>query len=233
VNLKRTISRTAMFGAIVLGALATTPVLASTVVLDFAGLNGNSQESVQNFYNGGTGSLGSGPGVNYGITFSSNALACSGQPGGTCNTAQIPGGPGANALFFLSGAAANMTVAGGFDTGFSFYYSAVNNPGSVAVYDGADGTGNILATIALPTTADGAGIPGCFGANFCPYSAVGVAFSGTALSVAFAGAQNQIAFADVTFGSATAGGTIPEPASFALVGLSLLGLAVARRRKST
>ena len=51
---------------------------ASVYVLNFAGLNGNAEEYVDNYYNGGTGSLGSGPGPNYGISFSSNALALKG-----------------------------------------------------------------------------------------------------------------------------------------------------------
>src|SRR5471032_736692 len=89
------------------------------VILNFAGLDGNSEESVSNYYNGGLGGNGSGPGLNYGISFSSNAITCSGQPGGTCNTAEIPGGAGANILFFLSGAASTMDAMNGFNQGFS------------------------------------------------------------------------------------------------------------------
>jgi hypothetical protein len=66
---------------------------AAVVVLNFAGLNGNAQEHPLEFYNGGVGSLGSGPGPNFGISFGPDSLACSGAPGGSCNSAQIPGGP--------------------------------------------------------------------------------------------------------------------------------------------
>jgi len=214
--------------------LATTALWATSahadVILDFAGLNGDAHEGVLNYYNGGTGSFGSGPGTNYGIAFSSNALACSGLPGGTCNTALIPGGPGANALFFLDGTASTMNVAAGFTTGFSFFYSAVNQPGFVSVWDGLNGTGNLLATINLALTPN-SGDPGCLGTNFCPYTAIGVNFAGTAKSVDFGGAADQVAFADVTIGSATAGGgdtDVPEPASLLLVGVGLA--AMAKRR---
>ena len=46
---------------------------ASATVLDFEGL-GNF-EAVSNFYNGGTGGFGSGPGPNLGAVFSLDALA--------------------------------------------------------------------------------------------------------------------------------------------------------------
>ena len=219
---------TLMVGA-ALSFAAAQAANASVYVLNFAGLNGNAEEPVENYYNGGFGGDGSGPGPNYGITFTSNALSCSGQPGGTCNTAEIPGGPGANTLFFLGGGAATMNVAAGFTTGFSFYYSAVNNPGFINVWSGVNDTGTLLATLNLPTTPND-GDPGCYGTNFCPYVAINVAFAGTAESVDFGGTLNQVGFADVTLGSNTAGGA-PEPASWALMLIGVAGLGAAIRGK--
>ena len=46
---------------------------AGGTTLTFEGLK--NYEEVENYYNGGKGSKGSGPGTNYGVTFSSNALA--------------------------------------------------------------------------------------------------------------------------------------------------------------
>lgn len=213
------------------------PRASATIVLNFAGLNGNSEEGPANYYNGGTGSLGSGPGPNYGITFGADAISCSGQPGGSCNTAAIPGGPGAQIVFFVAGTGDLMNVAGGFDTGFSFYYSSPFDTGTVDVYSGVNGTGTLLASINLPLTPDGSGTAGCDAEPYCPYEAIGVSFSGTAESVNFSGVANQIGFADITLGSQTAGGggDVPEPGDLALFGFGLLaiGLGLARRRMGT
>jgi hypothetical protein len=168
---------------------------AAAIVLDFEGLE--DLESVNNFYNGGTGSNGSGPGINYGIEFGSNALALiDADAGGSGN---IGGEPSPNtALFFLSGSAV-LNSAAGFDTGFSFFYSAINNSGVVNVYDGLGATGNLLASLSLPTTPFN-GAPDPTG-QFSPFVPFGVNFNGTARSVDFGGTVNQIAFDDITFGS--------------------------------
>jgi hypothetical protein len=218
-------------------SLAASQTFAAVEVLNFAGLNGDLEEAPLEYYNGGAGSLGSTGGTNFGISFGADSLACSGQPGGACNTAQIPGGTGANALFFLTGPGDVMNVAGGFTTGFSFFYSAVNQPGVVQVYSGLNSTGTLLATLNLSVTASNASTdPNCFGAGFCPYVAAGVTFAGTAMSVNFTGTANQIGFADITLGSADAGGgtpAVPEPANLGLLlaGIGVLG-AFARRRSA-
>ena len=179
---------------------ASVPAANASIVLNFAGLNGAAEETILNYYNGGFGGDGSGPGPNYGITFGPDAISCNGGATGTCNTDQIPGGPGAQIAFFLTGPGDIVDIASGFDTGFSFFYSAINNPGDVTVWSGLDGTGTMLADLNLPTTPSSG--PGCV-KQFCPFVAAGITFSGTAMSVNFSGTQNQIAFADITFGSAT------------------------------
>lgn len=206
------------------------PAHAAVEVLDFAGLNGNAQESPLDYYNGGAGSLGSTGGPNYGVSFGADALSCSGQPGGTCNTALIPGGPGANTLFFLTGPGDVMNVAAGFTTGFSFYYAAAFEPGVVTVWSGLNGSGTLLATIDLAVTGDGSAVPGCESTNFCPYTPIGVTFAGTAESVNFSGTANQIGFADITLGSSTAG-AVPEPSGVALMLAGLGAVGAVRRRQ--
>jgi hypothetical protein len=124
-------------------------------------------------------------------------------------------------MFYLTGGASIMNVAGGFNTGFSFYYTAINNPGVVDVYDGPNGTGTLLASLNLPVTPFN-GDPDPTGA-FSPLVPIGVAFGGTAMSVAFGGVQNQIAFDNVTFGSDV---PMPEPSSLVLAAIGLLGLGV-------
>ena len=170
---------------------------AQPILLDFEGLKDS--EEILDFYNGGTGSLGS-SGTNYGVSFSPNSLAIT-ESGPGSNLGGLP--TPETGSFFLGGSANTMNVAGGFDTGLSFYYSAPFSPGFVNIYDGLDGTGTLLATINLPTTPDGASVPACNGKNNCPFVPIGLAFSGTAKSVDFGGSANLIGFDNITLGRET------------------------------
>lgn len=212
----------------VLLVLGTVVAQAGTIVLTFEGLK--DQEQVLNYYNGGFGGSGSGPGPNYGITFGSDSLSIISQCcGGTGNFDGAPSMP--TILFFLSGVGDVMDVPAGFTTGFSFFYSAPIHPGSVTVYSGLDGTGSVLASLSLPTTPDGHTFgPPCSGNyDYCPWLPIGVSFSGTAMSVNFSGTANFIGFDDVTLGSSTPG--TPEPGTLVLFGSGVLGLAGFVRRK--
>lgn len=209
-----------------LGFAATA--LADTVVLNFEGINPNypnvQTTNIENFYNGGTSSAGT-SGTNYGITFSSNAIAlCLNTPTGDCSNTSRGGygDPGSQqgALDFLTGDQTFMDDAAGFTDGFSFFYSAPFYTGSVSAYSGLDGTGTLLATINLGLTTDA----GCdssysWGADYCPFVPIGVNFSGTAESISFAGNADYIIFDDVTFGSSTPGNPspTPEPSSLAML----------------
>lgn len=205
--------------------LAVDRANAQPTVLDFEGLQ--NFEEILDFYNNGTGSLGS-SGTNYGVSFSANSLAII-ENVGSGNIGGLPSP--VTGAFFLSGAANTMNVAGGFETGFSFFYSAANNPGFVTIYDGLDGTGNVLATINLPTTPNGGGDPACNFNEFCPFVPVGVTFNGIAKSVDFGGSANQIVFdnIEITLVSRT---TVPEPASvLGLLAIGALGAGSALTRK--
>jgi hypothetical protein len=219
-----------------LGFLLAVPAYAAAapVVLTFEGIG--DVANILNFYNGGADSQGH-TGPNVGVSFASGALGLiDADAGGTGNIAREPSGQ--TVLVFLDVSSAVMTVAAGFDTGFSFFYSA--NPtfgnGTVTVFAGLNGTGNVLATSVLnaaatPQNGCGGGDP--TGSYSC-WATVGVSFAGTARSIAFGGAANFIVFDDVTFGSATpgGGGNVPEPASTMLFGMAALGAAIVRHRRA-
>lgn len=221
----------ALVGLALVAATATiSAAQAAPFVLTFEGLG--DQEAVGDFYNGGLGGNGSGPGPNYGVTFSSNSLALiDADAGGSGNFGGEPTPD--TILFFVSGPAAIMNYAAGFTDGFSFFYTAINSPGFIAVYDGLDGTGNQLALLQLPLTPIN-GAPDPTG-PFSPLVPVGVTFQGVARSIDFGGTVNQIGFDNITFGSdAPCTGPsceVPEPGSLALLGFGLVGLVASRRRR--
>jgi hypothetical protein len=211
-----------ILGLLAIIILAAYSAQANVITLTFEGLG--DETAIGNYYNGGAGG-------NFGITFGPDALAIiSGAAGGSGNFSGSPTMP--TIAFFLSGPGDVMDVAAGFDTGFSFYYSAVVYPGSVDVYDGLDGTGTLLAHLDLAVTPSG-GSPECTYGSYCPWIPVGVAFSGTAQSVVFGGSADYIGFDNITLGSGTPTPGVPEPSTITLLGLGLatgLGGMIRRRR---
>ena len=118
----------------VLIPLTITSVRADVFTLDFGGLQNG--EEVLSYYDGGFGSLGSGPGPDYGITFTPSFLAIIAVP---------PYPP--DRVGELNGPSAVMDVEGGFTNLLSFYYLASDNSGLVTTWSGLDGTGSMLASI--------------------------------------------------------------------------------------
>ena len=193
----------------ILGTIST--VARADIVLTFEGLK--NLEPINNFYNGGLGGLGSGPGPNDGIVFRSDSLAIIAiSAGGTGNISNVPSG--STVAFFLSGPGDVMDVSAGFTTGFSFFYSAVGS-GSVSVYSGLDGTGSLLASLSLSDSGNNGPANGFYNM----WDPIGVSFSGTAESVVFSGSANFIAFDNITLGNQTPVG-VPGP----IAGAGLPGL---------
>jgi hypothetical protein len=196
------------------------------ITLDFEGLKDN--ESILNFYNGGNGGAGSGPGSNFGITFGADSLALiDADNGGSGNFANET--TPSTIAYFLNGPGVIMNVIAGFDTGFSFFYTAINSPGAVTVYSGLDATGNVLGVLNLTLTPTN-----CLGdpmGQFCTFVPVGVSFSGVAHSVNFGGVANQIGVDNITLGASVPTGSIPEPSSILLLGSGLAGAGLVLRRR--
>jgi hypothetical protein len=214
-------SMTAVGAALSTCIIAAPKADAAVVSLGFEGLK--DMEQILNFYNGGTGSLGS-AGPNYGISFGPDSLALiDSDNGGSGNFANEP--TPNTVAFFLTGPGNLMNVAAGFDTGFSFYYSS-SQAGSVTVFDGLNGTGTQLAQINLGVNFQNNNCTGDPTGTYCNWDPIGVSFAGTAKSVLFAGTANQVGFDNITLGSNTPRlVSVPEPSSlFGLLAVGFLGV---------
>lgn len=152
-------------------------------------------EFINQFYDGGKGSLGSGPGPNLGLQFTANAQTIvSASKGGSGNFINNPGGY--PVMFFQTGDAVTMTATNGIGVALWFYYSALQT-GKATVYAGPNGTGTILASITLPPNNSG-----CTTYKLCVWSAVSAPLSTTAGSITFAGVADYLAIGSIHLGSA-------------------------------
>jgi hypothetical protein len=166
----------------------------NAIVLDFEGcLNGN---LVGSFYAG----VG---GPNYGAVCGPAAKAVVDLDLGlVTNLATCPSG--ATAMLFSAAAGAHVTVASGFTDHLSLQVAALVD-GAVTVFDGPDGTGNILATLPIGTSS-GACCGGSLASLLCldPIGKFGawqhltVPFSGVAKSIKFTGNNLLMLVDDIT-----------------------------------
>jgi hypothetical protein len=193
----------------------------SIIVLDFEGLG--DVDAINGFYNGGTSAAGF-SGTNYGVEFGYDALGIIDlDAGGSGHFANEPSP--STIMFWMDVANTYMNVPAGFTTGFSFYYSAYYT-GLVSIYDGLNGTGNLLASINLPINYNSGGCTGDPDGLYCNWDPVGVPFTGTAMSVVFSGNADFIGFDDVTFGSVNPDPPVGVPVSNWAIILGIFLIAV-------
>lgn len=194
-------------------ALAATalPASAASVTLDFEGAGGF--VPVGEFYNGGAG-------TNFGVSFTDAVIAVvNDEFGPYFSNAPTPG-----TVMSADDATATMNVVSGFSGRLAFYYSALNSTlDAVKIYSGLNGTGDLLGQISLSGNAQ---LGGCSDSPFCNWQEVSLGFAGVAQSAVFASAAN-MGFDNITITP------VPEPGTYAMLGLGLglLGL-VARRRRA-
>ncbi len=204
----------AMLGAV--AALAFAGAANAATTLTFEGV-GN-LNAVGNFY------------ASEGFVFSPNALAVvDTDAGGSGNFANEPSA--STIVFFLEGSSAIVNATNGFTSGLSFFYSS-SVAATVNVYDGLDGTGNLLASLPITAQFGGNECSGDPTGAFCNFTKVSTLFAGVARSVDFGGVINQTGFDNITFGVAGGTGAVPEAATWAMLiaGFGLVG-AMARRRR--
>ncbi len=201
-------------------ALAAAPAANAVISVNFEGLK--NLEPVGNYYDGGFGGLGSGPGPALGVQFVGNTLAIidGDAAGGTGNFGNEPSPD--TIMFFLSGAETVMNVPAGFTAGVSMWYTSVGATGTFSVYSGLNGTGTLLGTEVLIPLGVGPGDPN---GSFSNWRFVGIDIgTNVGQSVVFGGVADQIGFDDVSFGQ------IPTPAAAGVLGFG--ALAAARRRRA-
>jgi hypothetical protein len=152
-----------------------------------------------------------------GVSFSSNILVL--HAVGQNGSGAFAPDPTQTPTIFLNGVTGSaatgiIDVAAGFSTGIQFYFTAGFGE-SVTVWSGYNGTGTILATLALsPNNLPCTGFP-----SYCNWTSARLAFSGTAKSVTFTEPANGLGIADITLNSTTS--AIPEPSSIYLLATGL------------
>jgi hypothetical protein len=201
--------------ALLAGFAFTGTTLAAATVVDFE--TPTSFASIAEHYNGGTDSDDV-AGANLGVSFGLDALALRNDELGP----YFGNAPSAVGVLTAVGADAAMNVAIGFTGIVSFAFSSVD-AGEIGIWSGMNGTGTRLGGLAVTANATG-----CDAATpLCLFSTASFDLgANVAKSLTFGDAASlTVVFDDVTVTA------VPEPETYALMGLGLALVAgIARRR---
>jgi len=162
---------------------------------------------------------------------------------------------GKTAMIFSGDGITKMNVGSGFGTKFSLFYSS-SSLATVNLYEGLDGTGNLLASLNLGSNHENH-CTNALGA-WCHWEKAEVAFAGKAHSVSFDGPKEYTFYDNITLNSVFEDplqppsnlhivleppsnlhltqnlppvSQVPVPGAFWLMGSGLIGLFRARRNK--
>ena len=213
-------------------SLAASNSQAAPILIDFEGVGNFS--SILNFYNGGNDSGGKVGANNYGVQFSNTSLGLIDLDSG--GTGDFANEPSASTVLFPSGGTATMSVAAGFSSSLSFYFTSrpigpLETPAFVDLYTDINGSGSLIKSVSLPTPTpteheqrDCQG--DVAGGELCFWVPVTVIFDGIAKSVNFGGQANKIFFDNIALDVVPPSNVsqVPIPAAFWLMGSGLLGL---------
>jgi hypothetical protein len=192
-------------------------------VLYFEGL-GN-RDLINSYYDGGLSQQGF-TGPDYGIVCENLRGVIDSDDGGTGNFANEPS-PN-TIMYYMEVFRAQMNIADGFTEGIAFYYtSSVRS--WVGIYDGLDGTGNLLNSIYIHSTNPGltGGDPSGYYDSWLPIS---LPISGTGRSVVFYAGADAVGFDNFTIGStALPAVAVPLPNWALLIGIGLIFIFVTLR----
>ncbi len=227
--------------AIAAALLAGGSAARAATVLGFEKVNltypQSTYASILNFYNGGTSSDGT-SGTNFGISFSSDAVAvCMNALGGSCSNASRNGTSPTSSqggLGMKTGAATMYLDFTAPYTGFiAFRYQVTGFPVSIQAFDGPGGSGTALTSALILTPT--AGPCPAYNALMCNLGPGGLGSVTNAKSLVFVGLPGHFVFDDLTFGAGNdpldppAGA--PEPAAWAMMLLGFGGMGAALRRR--
>lgn len=206
--------------------VATQAAPAAVLRIDFEGLRDG--ERIADFYAGGRGAAGSGPGAAFGVGFASGLAAVDADAGGS---GAFGGEPSRSTAGAPEAFTMLLNVPGGFTGGLALHYT---NPGgtlNVRVYPALDAAEAWLADLYFGATPRG-GAPDPTG-DFGPFVATGATFAGTARSVLiFSRGPGGFYIDDLVLGSADPRATpvpIPSTALLLLAGFALLAAGTRHR----